>query len=414
MKNQSRDYKEIQRCRVCNGKNLVSYLDLGETPLANSFPKKNEIESEKKFPLKVLLCRDCYFSQLSIVVDPEILFVNYFYSSGGVKTFEAHCEELSEELNKSALKKGELIIDIASNDGSLLVPFKQKGNAVLGVDPAKNLAKKANAKGIETIAEFWSDRFAKKLLKKYGKAKIITAFNVFAHIDDMHSFVEGAKIMLDENGYLIIESPHILPMLRDTEFDTIYHEHLSYLSLKPLKKLLKSHGLKIAKVKKFPIHGGSIRLYIEHADKNTADGSLEEIIEEETREGIYSLKHYKKYQKHVDEIKKDLRNILLKLKKQGKKISGFGASAKGNTLLNYCQIDSKTVDCIFDHTLEKQGKFYAGVCVPVISQDNIEIKKPDYLLLLAWNFSKELMAKTQAHQKRGGKYIVPVPEVKII
>lgn len=407
-------FKKITKCRVCKSRNLVCYLNLGQTPLANSFLKKSEVKNEKKFPLEVLLCKDCYFSQLSIVVDPEILFRNYAYNSKHAATFKTHCEELAQELNRKILKKGELVIDIASNDGSLLKFFKQKKNTVLGIDPARNLARKANQAGIETIPEFWDERFARELLKKKGKAKVITAFNVFAHVDDMHSFVEGAKTMLDENGYLIIESPHILPMLKNTEFDTIYHEHLSYLSLKPLKKLMRSHGLRIAKVKKFDIHGGSIRMYIEHANKNTSDGSLEKIIQEEETSGVYSLMRYNKYQKQVEKVKNDLVSMLSRLKEEGCKISAFGASAKGNTLLNYCNIDNTTIDFIFDRTLEKQNRLYAGVHIPIIDPSNIEKNKPDYLLLLAWNFAAELMEKTKTHQKRNGKYIIPIPKVKVI
>lgn len=412
--NKFKEFKKITKCRTCNSKNLIGYLDLGQMPLANGFLKKNEIRNEKRFPLEVILCKDCYFSQLSVVVDPELLFRNYSYCSRHSKTFKIHCQELAEELNKKILQKDELVVDIASNDGSLLKFFKKKGNKVLGVDPARNLARKANRAGIETIAEFWSDKFAKELLPKKGKAKVITAFNVFAHVDDMHSFVKGAKTILDENGYLIIESPHILPMLCNTEFDTIYHEHLSYLSLKPLEKLMSSHGLRIAKVKKFDIHGGSIRMYIEHEHKNTSDGSLEKVIREETTHNVYSLRYYHKFQSQVDKIRQDLVDTLLKLKQQGKMISAFGASAKGNTLLNYCKIDNITIDWIFDRTLEKQNRLYAGVHIPIIDPSNIEKIKPDYLLLLAWNFAPELMSKTVSHQKRGGKYIIPVPKVKVI
>ncbi len=406
-------FKKLIKCRVCGSKNLISYLNLGIVPLANSFLPRYP-KDEEKYPLEVLVCQDCFFSQLSVVVDPEHLFRNYAYSSTISNTFKEHCEELAKELCNDILKKGEQIIDIASNDGSLLVPFEKRGIDVLGIDPARNMAKKANEAGIETVCDFWDEKTAKKLLKSHGKAKIITAFNVFAHVDDMHSFVEGAKTMLDNKGYLIIESPHISSMLRNTEFDTIYHEHLSYLSLKPLKSLVGEHGLRLSRVKKFDIHGGSIRMYIEHISRDTSDGSVERLIEEETRDGIYSLTFYESYQKEVERIKKSLVDTLVKIKKQGKSISAFGASAKGNTLLNYCEIDDKIIDFIFDHTPEKQNKLYAGVHIAVIHPNEIEKKKPDYLLLLAWNFANELMAKTKDHQKRGGKYIIPIPRVKII
>jgi len=413
MRTKQNKYKKHNFCRICGGKNLVSYLDLGNMPLANSFIGPSQIKNEQKFPLNVLLCRDCYFSQLSVVVDPKILFSKYAYRSAISDSFKKHCAELAKGQSRKILQKGDLVVDIASNDGSLLAEFKKLGNRVLGIEPAKNIAKIANGQQIETLAKFWSTDVATNVQKKYKKAKIITAFNVFAHVDDMHGFVEAAKMLLSDDGYLIIESPHVLNLIEKTEFDTIYHEHLSYLSLKPLKRLIESHGLKIARVKTFDIHGGSIRMYIEHKNRNTSDGSLQKVIAKEQSKGLYSLRYYKQFEKRVEKIKNDLIAEVKKLKKQNKKISGFAASAKGNTLLNFCGIGHESIDFIFDDTPEKQNKLYPGVHIPVISSEFLLEKNPDYLLILAWNLAEEIIFKTKKFQKRGGKYILPIPSLRI-
>jgi len=410
-----KDYKEVKTCRICDEKNLTSYLNLGNMPLANGLITKKEILDEKKYPLEVMFCKNCSFSQLNTVVNPEILFRNYVYRSSISNTFKYHCEMLSKELNSNILERGELIVDIASNDGCLLKPFKEEGNRVLGIDPAINLAEIANKSGIETLPKFWGKYLAKEILEKYGSAKIITAFNVFAHVDDIHSFVDGAKTLLSKEGYFIIESPHLYNLIKKIEFDTVYHEHLSYLLVKPLDKLMKEHNMRVAKTKKFEIHGGSIRLYIEHENKkDSSDGSTQKIINEEIGASLDNIDIYMSLDKKVKKLKEDLVSKLLEFKSNGKTISAFGASAKGNTLLNYCGIGNNIIDYIFDDTPEKQGKITPGVYIPIINGKELMKKKPDYLLLLAWNFVDEIMKKTKNYRESGGRYIIPVPNLKII
>ncbi len=410
----SKNYTELKECRICKSKNLVPYLDLGDMPLVNSYLRPEEIKKEVKYPLKVLLCKDCFFSQLSIVVDPSVLFREYAYRSSISTFFQNHCKELALELNSRYCVENDLVVDIASNDGCLLKPFKEKGNQVLGVDPAVNLAEFANSQGIPTLAEFWDERFAKKVEEDYGKAKIITAFNVFAHVDDIHSFVKGVKQLLAKDGFFIIESPHLLDLIKHNEFDTIYHEHLSYLLLKPLQQLMKNYGLKISRVKKYPIHGGSVRIYVEHDSMSREDGSYERILSEEEAEGLYREKAYFEFKEKVERVKTDLTSQINQLKKQGKTVSCFGASAKGSILLNYCGLNNNQIDFIFDHTPEKQNKFSPGTHIPIISPGFLLEKKPDYLLLTAWNFAKEIIEKTKDYKLNGGKYIVPIPKVEII
>lgn len=408
------DYKIIEECRSCGNDELISYLDLGEMPLVNSVLTKQDIKNEKTYPLEVLLCPDCNLSQLSVVIDPSTLFRDYNYRSSISNSFKDHCENFSQDLNKNLLNKGDLIVDIASNDGCLLRPFKTKGNVVLGVDPAVNLAKIANESGIETIPEFWNQDLAKTILEKYGPAKAITAFNVFAHVDDMHSFLEGANTLLAEEGYLIIEAPHLYNLIENNQFDTVYHEHLSYLLAKPIERMTRQHDLRLARIEKKNIHGGSLRYFIERKNRDTSNGSVKKIMGEEKKAGLYHNGAYLGLKRQFEGVKNNLSTILTELKGFDKKISAFGASAKGNILLNSCGIDNKTIDYIFDDTLEKQGKFYPGVHIPIISRDTLLEKMPDYLLLLSWNFSDEMIAKTREYQEKGGKYLIPIPYLKII
>jgi 2-polyprenyl-3-methyl-5-hydroxy-6-metoxy-1,4-benzoquinol methylase len=412
---EKKDYKKIEECRICKSPELVSYLNLGNMPLVNRVLTTEEVSLEKKYPLDVLLCKDCNLSQLSVVVNPEVLFRNYVYRSSISDSFRNHCRTLAERLNTDVLGKGDLIVDIASNDGCLLRPFKEKGNRVLGIDPAINLAKLANDSGIETIPEFWDPSQAKKILKEYGPAKVITACNVFAHVDDVHLFLKGIKTLLADDGYFIIEAPHLYNLVEKTEFDTVYHEHLSYLLVKPIERLTRQHDLRLARVEKLDIHGGSLRFYIEKRHKeDTFDGSVQRVMEEEENAGLHSIGAYIGLKRQVDGLKNNLATILGELKSLGKNISGFGASAKGNILLNYCGLNDKTIDYIFDDTPEKQGKLYPGVHIPIISRDTLLEKQPDYLMILSWNFADEMMRKTRDYKQRGGKYLIPVPHLKII
>jgi hypothetical protein len=406
-------YKEVNSCRVCNSGDLVPYLNLGQMPLVNSFITKNQIPKEEKFPLEVLLCQNCYLSQLSIVIDPSVLFRDYVYQSSISRPFVDHCENFAAELNGSFCEKNDLVLDIASNDGCLLRPFKAKGNRVLGVDPARNLAEIANESGIETIPEFWDCNLASKILSEYGPAKIITAFNVFAHVADIHSFVCGVKTLLSNDGFFILESPHMHDLIGKNEFDTIYHEHLSYLLLGPLQNLMKQYKMKISRVEEQEIHGGSIRVYVENECQDRSDGSFEKVFEIEKKAGLYEVSSYINFRNGVASVKNNLVSMLRDIKGRGKSIGAFGASAKGNILLNYCGVGDQ-IDCIYDHTPEKQGKLTPGTHIPVKHPNSLLTGRQDYLLLTAWNFAQEIMRKTKAYKDRGGKYIVPIPQPRII
>lgn len=407
--------RRIDECRSCGNDDLTSYLDLGDMPLVNNVLTPEQIDQEEKYPLEVVYCDDCGLSQLSTVVDPSILFRDYAYRSSVSRTFIDHCSLLAEKLNKSYLSKNDLVVDIASNDGTLLMPFKKAGNRVLGVDPALNLAEIASESGIPTISEFWGRKgLAESIVKEHGKAKAITAFNVFAHVDDVHGFLSEANLLLEDDGYLIIEAPHLLNLIEGNQFDTVYHEHLSYLLTKPVDRMVRQHGMRLSRVEKQNIHGGSLRYFIEKRGRNSSDGSVEKISREEESLGLYNKGSYYGAKRQFEAATSNLETILRELKSLGKSISGFGASAKGNILLNSCGVGRDVINRIYDDTPEKQGKIYPGVHIPIVSRETLSQDSPDYLVLLSWNFAKEMMEKTIDYKKSGGKYIIPIPHLKIV
>lgn len=405
-------------CRICNSSNLIPYLDLGSTPLANGLIKPENIGiNEPKFPLVICYCKNCSLSQLSVVVNPELLFKDYFYMSSISNTFRIHCNTIAHDLKETMnLSGNDLVVDIASNDGCLLQEFKKLRIKTLGVEPAVNLAKLANSNGIETLNNFWNKDTATKIANEYGGAKIITAFNVFAHVDDVHGFVQNVLTALTDDGMFVIQVPYLIDFLEKHEFDTTYHEHLSYFLLKPLQNILEKNDMKIINVKKYSIHGGTIEV---RAVKNTNKTSniksnIDDFIIIEKNLGFYDEKSYLNFAQEVQDIKKNLVGLLYDLKNQGKNIAGFAASAKGNTLLNYCGIDSKLISYIVDETPTKQGLLTPGGHIPIVPMSKLEKNPPDYLLILAWNFVEEIIEKTKKFKSSGAKYIIPIPKIKIV
>jgi hypothetical protein len=411
-------YHILKNCRGCKGDKLIPYLDLGIVPLANGLIRpENSDKNELKFPLVVCYCKDCSLSQLNVVVNPEILFRNYFYMSSISNTFKDHCTSIALDLIKTLdLNPTDLVVDIASNDGCLLKEFKKLKVKTLGIEPASNLANLANSDGIETLNYFWNLESATKIIKDYGGAKVITAFNVFAHVDNVHDFIENVKTALTDDGMLVIQVPYLVDFLEKHEFDTVYHEHLSYFLLKPINHILEEHGMKIIKVKKFFIHGGTMEI---RAVKNTEKtqnipSNINDFLMIEKNLGYYDEKSYLNFSEEVKNIKKNLVELVCDLSHQGKKIAAFAASAKGNTLLNYCNIDSNSIKYIVDQTPTKQGFVSPGGHIPIVPMANLENDPPDYLLILAWNFVEEIMIKTSQFKNQGGKYIIPIPKIQIL
>ena len=405
----------IQRkdCRVCKGTRLEKVISLGMQPPANSFLRKEELSGkEHKFPLEVYFCHDCGFSQLIDVVSPELLFKNYVYVSSTSPVFIAHFRELAERLiEKFSLAKNSLIVDLGSNDGILLRPFKEKGMKVLGVDPAENIAKIATESGIETLPHFFTPELAKKIAKERGKAKIISTTSVFSHVNELDGFVEGVKELIADDGVFIIEVYYLKALIEKNLFDTIYHEHLSYFTAKTMQKLLDRLGMEVFDAEKTDTHGGSLRIFAQKKNgQHKHSPNVAKFISEEDKRKLHDINTLKEFSHSIENNKKELIGLLKDLKSKGKKIIGYGAPAKGNTLLNHFGIGTEYLDYIVDDSKWKQGLFSPGMHIPVFSQDMLHKEKPDYILILAWNFSDSIIKKLQDFDQ----FIIPVPTPKIV
>jgi SAM-dependent methyltransferase len=388
-------------------------------PLANSYVSTVDAAKEcARYPLVINYCKNCSMSQLSLVVDPSIMFKKYFYRSSISRTFIKHCAELARESSQRfGFSAGDLVVDIASNDGACLREFKKTGTKVLGIDPAENLAKIAIESGVHTIARFWNEETAKEARNDHGSARMITAMNVFAHVDDLGSFLKGVNILLQDNGIFLIECPYMANFIKNTEFDTTYHEHLSYFPLKPIMVLMSKYELEVFDAKLLNIHGGTIRIYVQKRGRGSSrvrHDVIESLLNVEKHMGLYDVNTYLKFSDKVRRIRTTLISTIQELKSKKKKIAAYGASAKGNILSNYCGFGKNDIEYIIDDTPEKQGLLAPGHHIPIVSARMLEEYPPDYLILLAWNFSKELMEKTAIFRSNGGKYIIPIPEVKII
>lgn len=407
----------INKCRFCSSKKLEPYLDLGFTPLADAFLTAEELkEAETYYPLMVMFCKECGLSQLSYSVDPKSLYQkNYPYESSLTKTGTNHYHNFAASVSKKFnLTKKDLVIDIGSNVGTLLEGFQKCGIRILGVDPAKNIAGAANRRGIRTIADFFTLKVAEKIKKRFGPAKVITATNVFAHLYDHDEFIKSIKILLGRKGFFIFESPHLLKLIKNLEYDTIYHEHLLYLSLKPVINFLKKFGMEVFSVEEYPIHGGSIRVFIANKGDYKIEPSVAKILKKENRSKIHSLRELKQFAKRVKNHRQELTFLIKKLKKQGKSIAVISTPAKGMTLFNYCGIGKEEIDFATEKSTLKIDRFTPGAHIPIFPDSEVLKRKPDYALLLAWNFSKEIMAGLKEYKKNGGKFIIPIPKPKII
>ena len=408
----------LKKCRLCESKKLFKFLDLGSHPPSDQFKKKIELDDPTiYYPLQVYSCINCGFKQLSYVVDPKILYQqNYPYESSLTSLGKKHYAEFSKSIVKDYnLNKNDLSVDIGSNTGVLLSAFKKENLKTVGVDPAPNICKIANKRGILTINSFFNNTAVNKILKKYGSAKVITGTNVFAHVDDLSTFMKNIKkLMHKKKGIFIIEVPHFYHLINYLEYDTIYHEHLSYITVKPLIAFFKKMNLEIIDVQQRDIHGGSIRIFVSRINNYKVKKQVAKICKMENKAKLNSKKVLNNFQKKVVENRMQLTLLLTKLKKMKKKIVVLSAPAKGMTLLNYCKIDNNFIDYATEKSFIKQGSYTPGGNIPVYSDGKILKSKPDYALLLAWNFSKEIIKNNIQYLKGGGKFIIPIPNVKII
>jgi len=400
-------------CRICGSGDIEKVLDLGEMPLANAFLNGEEISlPEARFPLVVNFCRSCSAHQLSHTVNGDLLFKHYHYVTSASKPLAEHFYALADEIAKEyATSPDDLVVEIGSNDGCLLSRLKDKCQ-VLGVDPAENVTGIAEEQEIRTITDFFSSELAKKIRLEFGPAKVVVANNVMAHIDDLPDIFSGVKELLFDDGKYIFEVHWVGNLLTEGGFDQIYHEHLYYHSLHDIKKLLEVVGLSLNDVKLIPIHGQSMRVFADSVGESS--DAVRELLEREVEMGLTDSQTFKDFSNKIEANKKKLKDFLLTAKREGKRIAGYGAPAKGNTLLNYFDIGPDILDYVTDTTPSKQGTYTPGTHIPVVSPDILKEDPPDYLLLLSWNYADAILQKENVLREGGVKFIIPVPEMRIV
>jgi SAM-dependent methyltransferase len=402
-------------CRFCGGA-LHGFVDLGMSPLCESFLAADQLDAMEPFyPLKVMVCGDCFLAQLREYVSPEHIFRDYAYFSAYSDAWLDHARRYAEmTAQRFALGPGSRIIELASNDGYLLQFFVAKGFEVLGIDPAENVAKAAEERGVRTLTRFFDLDTARELAAKGITADLVAANNVLAQVPDINRFLAGLPLILRPNGVATFEFPHLLRLLEENQFDTIYHEHFSYFSLMTAERLFAAHGLRVFDVEELWTHGGSLRLYLchEQAARPTTP-AVARLIAREREAGLSDLATYAAFEQRVRATKQRLLEFLIDAKRAGKSIAGYGAPGKGNTLLNYCGIRSDFLDYTVDRNPHKHGKFLPGTHIPVLPPERIAETKPDYLLILPWNLKDEIMRQMASIRDWGGRFVVPIPEVRV-
>jgi SAM-dependent methyltransferase len=402
------------RCRSCDQLNLDLVLSLGSTPLANALLTQKQLsEPEARFPLDLVFCPRCSLVQITETVPPKQLFSHYLYLTSFSDTMLHHSEDLVAQLVKARHLDGKSrVIEVASNDGYLLQYYKKVGVPVLGIEPAANIAKVAEDRGIPTLPRFFDLTLARELRDKDTRADVIHANNVLAHVSDLNGFVAGLAQVLKENGVAVIEVPHVMPMVDRLEFDTVYHEHLCYFSLSALQTLFERHRLAIVDVEEIDLHGGSLQVHVAHSGRPSE--RVNALLERERTAGVDRLDFYLEFGAKVMRLKDDLRAMLEDLKTSGSKIAAYGASAKGSTLLNYCNIGRETLEFVADRSTLKQGFYTPGMHLPIKAPEALMAELPDHVLLLTWNFAAEILKQQSAYRDQGGRFIIPVPEPAIV
>ena len=404
-------------CRFCGG-SLGEFVDLGMSPLCESYRTKDQLNTMEPFyPLAAHVCRDCFLVQLQEYVAPKEIFSEYAYFSAYSDSWLDHARRYAEAMTKRlGLGSASQVIELGSNDGYLLQFFVAKGIPVLGIDPAANVAGAAEKRQVPTLVKFFGAETARELAKTGTRADLVIGNNVLAQVSDLNSFVEGIPIILREGGVCTIEFPHLLKTIEGNQFDQIYHEHYSYFSALTSERIFAAHGMRMFDVDELPTHGGSLRIYVCHADhkNHPVEASVSELLRREREAGLHRLETYADFANRVRTTKRKLLSFLIEAKNCGKAIAGYGAPGKGNTLLNYCGIRADFLDYTVDRNPYKHGKYLPGTHIPIFPPEKIFETKPDYVLILPWNLKDEIMGQLAQIRSWGAKFVVPIPEVSII
>lgn len=404
-------------CRFCNTPLSNVLVDLKESPPSNSFLNKDQLKlAEAKFPLKIYVCHKCFLVQVDEFKKAEDIFSNeYVYFSSFSKSWLEHARQYTNKMIQAfGFNAQSLVIEIASNDGYLLQYFKEKHIPVLGIEPTGNTAKVAIEKGIDTRVDFFGVELAKQLVKEGKRADLLLGNNVLAHVPDINDFVGGMKLALKPGGVITMEFPHLVQLIKNNQFDTIYHEHFSYLSFTTVKTIFNKHGLDMFDVEEIPTHGGSLRIYAKHSEDQSKIESpnVTNLLNKEKELGVTNLEYYNGFQEKTDKVKSDFIKFLAECKEQGKKVCGYGAAAKGNTLLNYCGVSADLISFVVDASPHKQGKFLPGSKIPVVAEQSIKDFKPDYIIIFPWNIKDEVMNQLEYTKNWGATFVVAIPELK--
>ena len=408
---------KTKNCRFCGTKLVQNFADLGISPLSNSFLNTKQIkQKEPIYPLHVFVCSNCLLVQLEEFESPQEIFSNYAYFSSYSNTMLEHSKKYTNMMiDRFNFNEKSQIIEVASNDGYLLQYFKERKIPILGIEPAENVGKVAEKKGITTIYKFFGSKTATELVKSGEKADLLLGNNVLAHVPDLNDFVKGLKILLKSNGVITMEFPHLLQLIQQNQFDTIYHEHFSYFSFLVVQKIFSVHQLTIFDVDEIDIHGGSLRIYAKHKENKNLKISSKvlKLINKESKFNLDKIESYSTFQKNINKLKEEIYEFFKIAKKDGKKIVGYGAPAKGNTMLNYCKITNQLIEYTVDKNAHKQGLFLPGTHLSIETPDKIKETKPNYILILPWNLKDEVMEQLKFIREWGGKFVTTIPKVKI-
>src|SRR5712692_6528794 len=409
--------RPLSVCRFCKAELQHTFVDLGMSPLCESYVRLDQLnEMERFYPLHVFVCERCFLVQLEEFVSPDHIFSEYAYFSSYSDSWLDHCRRYTEQmLDRFPLSRESLVVELASNDGYLLQYFVKKGIPVLGIEPAANVAKVAEEKGVSTLVRFFGKQLAAELVHDKTQADLLVGNNVLAQVPDLCDFVAGIKILLKPQGVFTLEFPHLLRLMEENQFDTIYHEHFSYFSFLTAKETFNAYDLVLFDVEELPTHGGSLRVFGRHAEDTSKPVSARamELLAREEAAGLTQLERYRPFAEKVKRTKRQLLRCLIRAKEERKSIVGYGAPGKGNTLLNYCGVGKELIDYTVDRNPYKQGRFTPGTHIPIYHPDKIRETRPDYLLILPWNLKSEIMQQMSFVREWGGKFIIPIPEATI-